>query len=122
MIKDKKGFTLIELIVTIGIMVLLGIVIVVNMSGILSSQNDSDYEAFKNKLQDAACIYVETNWEEEKRKECKNRNDCTIKVVELIKEGLIEDTIKNPSNGEYASKYTISVKWMNNVKTCELIS
>ena len=39
--KNNKGFTLIELIATIGIMILIGLVIVNNMTGVLSKQHFS---------------------------------------------------------------------------------
>ena len=54
---NKKGFTLIELITTIGLMILVGLVIVTNMSGILSKQNDEEYENFKKKIQALSCIF-----------------------------------------------------------------
>lgn len=119
--KNKKGFTLIELIVTIGIMILVGIVIVTNMSGILSKQNDEEYESFKKNLQDSACIYVETKWANNKRTTCKSQNNCSVTINELINSGLIEDNLKDPSTGEVINKNrTISVRWVNNVKTCTL--
>ena len=57
--RNNKGFKLIEIIVTIGIMALIGIVIATNMTGLLSEQNDEDYENFKRTLENSACIYVE---------------------------------------------------------------
>lgn len=122
--KNNKGFTLIELIVTIGVMVLLGIVIVANMSGILSEQKDTDYETFKKKLEDSACIYVETadSSNSLNKTNCRTSGGCEIPVKNLIEKGYIEDTLKDPSNGNYASNYKVKVSWINNVKTCELIS
>ena len=117
--KNKKGFTLIELITTIGLMILVGLVIVTNMSGILSKQNDEEYENFKKKIQDSACIYVETRWSTTKRNTCKTGNNCTITLNELITAGLIEDNLKDPNTGNVIDKNkTVSVKWVNNEKTC----
>ena len=56
---NKKGFTLIELIITIGVMVLVGLVIVTNMTGLFSKNEDQDYENFRKKIENAACIYAE---------------------------------------------------------------
>lgn len=122
--KNKKGFTLIELIATIGIMILIGLVIVNNMSGILSKQNDEEYESFKKKLEDGACIYVETKWDNEKRRSCKSSNACFVSVDELIQEGSIEDNLKDPSTGNLVTKnkdkYKVSVQWIDNVKKCSI--
>lgn len=121
--KNKSGFTLIELIVTIGIMILIGLVIVNNMAGFLSKKNDQEYENFKQKLEESACIYVETVFSSEERNNCKN-NGCTITVDNLIKRGYIEDSLKDPNTGELITrnkdKYKINVRWVNNVKTCRM--
>lgn len=121
--KNKRGFTLIELIATIGIMVLIGIVIVNNMTGLLSKQNDEDYANFLKELEDSACIYVETKLTSEQRSDCRN-SGCIVEVTQLIETGYIEDTLKDPSNGDfvkdYPDKYKVKVHWVDNVKTCEI--
>lgn len=122
--KNNKGFTLIELLATIGIMILIGLVIVNNMTGILSKQQDEEYNTFKKKLEESACIYVDTKWESEYRKNCKNNNNCSVSVQQLIEVGYIEEDLKNPNNNESVvnnqEKYKVKVTWKNNVKTCEM--
>lgn len=120
---NKKGFTLIELIATIGVMVLIGVIIISNMSGLLSKQNDADFETFKKKLEDSACMYVETKFSSTERSNCK-AHGCTISVDNLITKGYIEDNLKDPSTGELITnnknKYKVNVRWVNNVKTCTI--
>ena len=122
--KNNKGFTLIELIVTIGIMILIGMIIVNNMSGLLSEQNDTEYDNFKKNLEESACIYVETKWDTTKRSSCKSNNNCSITVDELIQEGLIEENLKDPKTEELITnnknKYNVNVRWVDNVKTCTM--
>lgn len=123
--KNNKGFTLIELIATIGIMILIGLVIVNNMSGILSKEHDEEYNNFKKKLEDSACIYVETKWDSDYRRSCKTSNHCSVSIGQLIEAGYIEDDLKNPNNKELVKdngeKYKVKVYWTNdNVKTCEM--
>ena len=122
--KNNKGFTLIELIATIGIMILIGIVIVNNMSGLLSEQNDAEYNNFKKNLEESACIYVETKWEVDERSNCKRNNNCSISIDNLITSGLIDEDLKDPTTEEYIrenqEKYKIDVRWVDNVKTCTM--
>lgn len=122
--KSNKGFTLVEIIVTIGIMALIGIVIANNMTGLLSEQNDEEYESFKKELENSACIYVETDWSLDTRNSCKRSNNCTITVDELIKSGLIDEETKDPSTGEAilenSEKYSVTIRWNDGVKTCTI--
>ncbi len=119
--KDNKGFTLIELIATIGIMLLIGIVIVNNMTGILSKQQAQDYESFKKELEESACVYVETKWSSDERKQCKSSNSCFISVDKLIEEGYIAENLKDPNTGELLdANYKVVIQWINDVKTCSL--
>ncbi len=117
--QSKKGFTLVELIITIGLMALIGIIIATNMAGLFSKQNDEEYEAFKKKIEDSACIYVELY-----NKENCRATGCTISIEQLIQKGYIEDTLKDPSTGEFVTKekekYQVKVSWKDNVKTCEM--
>ncbi len=117
--KNNKGFTLIELIVTIGIMILIGLVIVNNMTGLFSNQEDKNYEEFVSQLQEAACLYVETSEFKNDRAACK-ANGCNIKIQNLIEKGYIKDTLENPKTGEIVNgNQTVHVYWKDNVKTCE---
>lgn len=121
--KNNKGFTLMELIATIGIMILIGVVIVNNMSGILSKQHDEEYASFKKELEDGACIYVETVFTAEERNSCKNYG-CIVSVDNLVERGYIADSLKDPSTGELVinnkEKYKVNVSWIDNVKTCQM--
>jgi prepilin-type N-terminal cleavage/methylation domain-containing protein len=113
----NKGFTLIELIVTIGILVAIGLVISTNILGLFSQSEDNEYEEFVNRLNEAACMYVETSWDSTKRASCKTSNNCSVTINELISKGYIDDDEKNPSTGEIVSG-SVQVKWVNNEKTC----
>ena len=121
--KNNKGFTLIELIATIGIIILVGLVIVNNMTGVLSKRNDEEYERFKRELEDGACIYVETELKRDARNTCKS-SGCTVTIDDLISKGYIDDDLKDPSNGhkviEYKNDYKVTVEWENDVKTCKI--
>jgi prepilin-type N-terminal cleavage/methylation domain-containing protein len=121
---ENKGFTLIELIVTITILVIVGLVISSNITGLFSEQEDKEYEEFKDKITSAACMYVETAWDSTTRSECKRNNNCTVHINELIARGYIDEDLKDPSTDEFvsanASNYDVEVTWSDNVKTCKL--
>ena len=121
----KNGFTLIELIITIGLLALIGTVIAVNVMGMFSEQEDLDYEAFVREIEDSACMYVETAFSSDERTNCR-RNTCIVTVDMLLAKGYISDDLVDPSTGELVivnqDKYRVKVSWPGNVKTCEIAS
>ena len=120
----NKGFTLIELIVTIAIMALIGVVISTNMLGLFSNEEDKKYEEFLSQIEEAACIYVETAWSDSTRTNCRSTNNCTVTINQLILKGYISDDLKDPSTGLMVTnnpdEYKVTVSWINNVKTCSI--
>ncbi len=116
----KKGFTLVELIATIAIMALIGLVISTNMLGMFSKEEDRDLESFKERIEEAACMYAELD--ENKHSLCES--GCTISINELINKGYIEENLKDPSTGEKikdnTSKYNVTLSWSNNEKICRM--
>lgn len=120
----KNGFTLIELIVTIGLVAVMGVVISVNVLGLFSDQEDQEYNTFIKDLEESACMYVETAFTTEERSDCR-KNGCTITIDMLLKKGYIEDSLVDPSTGEKVvnnkNKYKVTVAWQNNVKQCKIV-
>lgn len=119
---NKKGFTLIELIITIGLMLMVGIVISTNMLGLFSHQEENDYEDFVKKIEESACVYVETVMSSSERTSCK-QNSCIISIDKLINSGYVDENLVDPSTGESVknnSKYSVNVSWVNNKKTCKI--
>ena len=90
----KNGFTMIELIVSIGLIALIGTLVVANMGNVLSGEKDKQYEEFLNKIQNAACTYVDID--STKKNECCPGNKCvgrtcTVKIEQILNKGLIEE-------------------------------
>lgn len=108
---DNKGFTLVELIVTLVLMTLVGLVIAANMTGMFSKEEDNSINSFKKKLEDAACVLVESN---------DYRGQDKISVSELIENGLVDKDMKDPRTGEKVNKdSSVSVSYnSDNVKSC----
>lgn len=105
-------------------MIMIGMVIVNNMASILSKQNDADYEAFIKKLEDSACMYVDIKYTEDRRRNCKTNNNCSVSVDEIINAGYVEDNLKDPNTKQKIvdnkNKYKVNIRWVNNVKTCKV--
>ncbi len=136
----KNGFTFVELIVIIGLLALLAIIIGTNMVGLQGKQQDKNYEAFKKKLESAACLYIEkSNPESYKgtgtwnnfRSTCRSTSGCNVNLGWLIEEGLISEDLANPSieddkkteekeNAVVNMKNkTVHVSYNNGTKKCE---
>lgn len=100
---NKKGFTLVEIVAVVAIIGLIGVLVVGNLSGNLSKEEDEQYKLFKKILSDAACTYINSNDAKEVRRICMISRSCTVKVDTLYKNGYItEDNLNDPSK-EYTT-------------------
>ncbi len=112
--KKNKGFTLVELLVTIGIIAVIGVVISVNIVGVVKKNNQQEYEDFKNKLTKSACAFADLS---DTLKNCTNR--CLVTVQELIDEGLLEKNMINPKTKKpLGPQETIHVCHEDKEKVC----
>lgn len=119
----KKGFTLIELIITIGLLAVIGTVISTNILGTLDKQQENTYNNFKETLENAACTYVESNEYIKNNDRCSKSNGCTVTISKLLDKGLIEDNdLINPKTQKklVAASSTIEVSYHENQKKCTL--
>lgn len=120
---NNKGFTMVELIVTIGLLALLAIIIGANMVGLQGKQKDKNYNAFKEKLESATCLYMDRSENATLKKECKNNansNACLVSVSSLINGSYIDADLVDPStNNVVDGNKKIKVKWENNEQKCE---
>ena len=139
---NSKGFTLIEMLVTIGLLALAATVIAVNMTGIQSNTNETEIKRFHTKIATSGCMYVDkgqvlksldnttkdlklgnntSNCESsyKTRDACKNNsNGCYVCLSTIIDEGLIEDTLYDPETNkktqEEENEIKVHIKWENN--------
>lgn len=120
---NKKGFTLTELILTIGLLAVIGLVIVTNMSGLLEKNKEDNYQNFVKAIEEAACTYIELKTARTYLNidECKTTG-CIIKVEKLVQEGLLaeEETISPKTNQSVTSK-EVKITYPNKKKTCKFI-
>ena len=58
---NKKGFTLIEIIITVTILVSLGLVITLGINKMFDKSSEESYEAFESKIISSADLYLANN-------------------------------------------------------------
>lgn len=105
----NKGFTLIELIVTITLLAIISITIGVSVSNMLANQKEKEAENMKETIEKAACVYVDTV----------NESLTEVSLKTLIDEGLIDKDLVNPITKESLdinSKVNINI--VDNEKNC----
>lgn len=120
---NKKGFTLTELILTIGLLAVIGLVIVTNMSGLLEKNKEDNYQNFVKAIEEAACTYIELKTARTYLNidECKTTG-CTIKVKKIVEEGLLtEEEIISPKTNQSVAENNVSITYPNKKKTCQFV-
>lgn len=108
----NKGFTLIELLVVITLVAAISVAVGVSMSGMLSRQEEKDYEDYKKILENAACTYAEIH---------KITTSSSVEIGKLLDEGLLRKDLTNPKNDKKVTEYsdqTVNINWNNYEKTC----
>lgn len=101
---NKKGFTLVELMATIGLLAIMSLVIGVNITSILKTTKQNEEDFNKEQIEKAACVYYSSE-------ELNPNGSINITVENLIESGLLDETYRN-ENG----KITVNVN--DNEKKC----
>lgn len=132
---NNKGFTLIELIATILLIVLSSTVVVINLSGSTSKQEQSIDKKNDNQITEVACNAVDSislySIAGFTRSQCmaKSAGQCRITLTQLIKSGLIDaytvydDTGINIQTRLNTDSSYVEIRWDSSdgylVKKCE---
>ena len=58
---NKKGFTLIEIIVTLAVLAVVGLILAINMNDLTGKQNSSACKRIADRVESAADIYINNN-------------------------------------------------------------
>ena len=102
---NKNGFTLVEILVTIGLLALIGIGIGVSLNKVLKNQEENSYESFIEKIKSSTLLYSSNS--------AQIVNDLEydygyklISMNDLINEGYIRGNLKNPNTNEVIKDFS----------------
>ena len=104
---NRKGFTLIEIIICISMIVLIGVGSFVGISLVNKNLVKKGLEQITDKAVKATQVYIETN-EEAKTQLYTEKNAIKIPIKVLINEGLLSLKGTNLSDKDIKKQYTIT--------------
>lgn len=141
---NSRGFTLIELIITIALLSMLFSLIATNMVGLQSRQLQANYDNYKLEIESAACLFMDskdaamnnviaTNVSftayankgsgEANKAECIKIEACYIKTKTLLDNGYLNKDLKDPSTGsKVTNNEIVRVSYTNGEKNCAYYS
>ena len=99
---NKKGFTLVEILVSIGLLALLGSVIAISLNKVFKDNNIKNYNEYVEKIKSSAMLYVNNTVDI-----INDLNDSSFKIItigNLIDNGYLKDNIINPNTSEAVDK------------------
>ena len=100
---NKKGFTLIELIVTIALLAIISLISFVSINKAIQKSKDNECENIRKSIQSAAVVYFSNH-----RYDASVSNDVTVN--KLVEEGyLTSKSIKNPYESGNLDLSTVTV-------------
>ena len=100
--KNRKGFTLVEILVSIGLLALLGSVIAISLNRVFKDNNEKHYNEYVEKIKSSAMLYANNTVDI-----INDLNDNSFKIItigDLIDNGYVNDTLVNPNTDEKVGK------------------
>lgn len=97
--KGKKGFTLLELVIAIGLLALFTVFIGVSLNRTFKKQKENDYNNFIKKIVASANLYV-SNEGSIINSLSSDKGYVIIKAKDLINKGLLSENTINPKTNE----------------------
>jgi len=116
---NNKGFTLIELIITIALLAVISIISFVSINGVIEDNRVRNCENLRKSIMTAAKEYVSDN-----RYSFTNNNDQIIDVNDLISDNYLSGEIVNPFNNKEinnAENIKITIKLNSDYTAKEVI-
>ncbi len=139
---NSRGFTLVELIITIALLSMLFSLIATNMVGLQSRQLQANYNNYKTEVESAACLFMDSkdaamsdvlfstpaftsgsainNGTAAANKErCIQIEACYIKTKTLLETGYLNKDLRDPStSARVTENEVIRISYSNGEKSC----
>ena len=96
---NKKGFTLVEIIVTISLLAILAVGIGISLNKVFKNQEENTYNTFIEKVKSASLLYSSNQSSILNDLEYK-KGYVVISLKDLFDNGYIRKNLKNPDTGE----------------------
>lgn len=102
---DNKGFTLIELIITIALLAVISIISFVSITGVINQSKINDCESLLLNIKSAAKEYVS-----DQRYSLSSKDDLNITAERLVTAKYLSSPIKNPFSNEEITPSSIKIE------------
>ena len=102
--KNKKGFTLIEIIICIGVLAVVGVVSFVGMNYVSNNIRINKLKDIEDEILTAAKVYLETNNEANDRVFLKKQG-VIVPLKVLVNEGLLDLTLTDLDIKDVGEEY-----------------
>ena len=105
--KNKKGYTLIEIIVCIGVLAIVGVVSVLGINYVSNNIRISKLKDIEDEIMTAAKIYLETNSAAQTQLYSKD-NAVIVPLNVLVNEGLLDLTMTDLDKDDIKDEYILT--------------
>ena len=97
----QKGFTIIEMLITLSLLVSIGLIVGIGLNKTFKSNNEAKIKSFEDKLISATDIYV--NNHNSLLQELQVTKEIVIKLEYVIGAGLLDSDLIDPSTNDKVS-------------------
>lgn len=112
---NRKGFTLIEMIITIALVAIISVVISININSLNKNTKVNECNNYFSNLENSACVAVETD---KSFVNCMKHNYCEVSFNYLYENGYVKELNTNCSKSPRAK---VLVTWNDDgEKKCEV--
>ena len=109
---NKKGFTLIEAIVSLALLSLIGVAVGISLNKIFKNQEVKNYDEYVEKVKSSVLLYV-NNTVELINKLNNNYSYTVVKVKDLVDNGYINKNLTNPETKEKINQNDLAKIYYN---------
>jgi prepilin-type N-terminal cleavage/methylation domain-containing protein len=127
---NSKGFTIIELLVTLFIMGLIIASASVGVNHLIDFYHYREEKTFNDAVSSAACVLVDLSKYENKiitvdnqsLLDCRANNVCVVSTDYLVTEGLLDSSLIDPKTKKSLEEvsYNVKITWTDGLKECVL--